>query len=62
MVDADVVDFFDNLLLGKTIAVNCGYNWNEDEQTNDDANRTTCDHFVFTCTERIPSVDAKYNI
>ena len=41
-VDRCIVD---NLLLVQAIAVNCGYNRNEGEQTNDDANRTTCDHF-----------------
>ena len=51
LIDVAVVDTdisFYNLLLrlrSKTIAINCGYNRNEGEETNDNANRTTCDHF-----------------
>ena len=46
LVDIDLVNF------GKTIAVNCGYNRNEREQTNDDANRTVREHFVLPGQKR----------
>ena len=54
VITFNVVSFDDNDLLGKTIVVNCGYNRNEGEQTNNDANRTTYSHFDFTCAKWMP--------